>query len=354
MKITAIIVNYYTSHFLPPLLKVLNDDRLIDKIVIADNSNEKSISSIIMDFNKSELISFQKNIGFGAAINEVTQSIESDWWLIINPDTLPEVGMVEKLFHGAQKLNALIAGPRFYWDDEKTFRLPPALGSSLWTQCGIESAGKFDLDSRLVSFYWNLRFQRFWNETEPFFEPFLSGACMLLKNDKKYFKGGKIFDDRYFMYYEDTDLCAEVMKADQNIICVPEAIAVHYWNQSPSDEKPAMMWQSGEKFNLKYYSQPYHNHTESVDYEPKNIENLGNLTKSPIFYFEKDQKLSKLFIEFGVNHFFVPNAQADFIQNFFVFPESIWETLTIGNYFTRLWDPVSNKTLKIWNWKKSY
>jgi GT2 family glycosyltransferase len=353
MKITAIIVNYYTSNFLRPLLKVLNDDEMVAKIIVADNSDEKIIPSILKDFNKSELMSFPDNIGFGAAINEVTQAMESDWWLIINPDTLPEAGMVEKLFHGAVKMNALIAGPRFYWDNEKTFRLPPALGSSLWIEYGIESAGKFDLDSRLLSFYWSMRFHRFWNEPEPFFEPFLSGACLLIKNDKKYFKDGKIFDDRYFMYYEDTDLCVEAMKSNQNIICVPEAIAVHYWNQAPSNDKPNMMRQSGEKFNLKHFNCSHPTISESVPYQPENIENLGILTKSPTFYFENQQEIHNLYIEFGVNHFFVPNAQADYTQNIFNFPESIWETLTNGDYFTRLWDPVTNKTLKIWNWKKA-
>jgi len=351
MKVTAIIVNYFTASFLPSLLKILNNELHIGSIVIADNSNEPELVNVAAMYSKVKMVVFSENIGFAKAVNRAAENSDCDWFLVINPDTLPEEGFLEKLINGAEKTNAFIAGPRFFWDDEKTFRLPPALGYSWTTHAGMISAGHFELESKLRSFNWSLRHDRFWNQPEPFFEPFLQGACMLIKNDSSLLINGKIFDERYFLYYEDTDLCAEFLKAGKNIICVPDSKVVHYWDQSPSPNKSKLMAESNDLYRVKHFGCKYPAiETSSVFNE--NFSDLGEVRIPPIFEFPGNVEYPVIFFEFGLNPFFVPFAQADFVPPVFRFPETIWQGLSKGTFYTRLRAPVLNKILKMWKWKK--
>ena len=350
MKVTALIVNFYTARFLPPLLEVLNCDPLVKSIIVADNSQEIGLPELLKKFSKTRLIVFSQNIGFAAAINQAAKSVDSEWWLVINPDTLPDKDCVEKLLAGAEKTNALIAGPRFYWDDEKIFRLPPALGYSWWIQAGMVAASSFDLDAKVISFYWNMRFKRFWSEPEPFFEPFLSGACLLIRNDKHFFRDGTIFDERFFLYYEETDLCIRSMTENQRIVCIPDACCIHFWDQSPRSEKSAMMADSTLKFMKKHYPLNVTNN-EGHFHSPIGLINMGKLFETPQFNFETKIPEEQMILEFGVNHFFVPNIQTILFSNRFSFPDSIWNRLAPGTYFTCIRDSF-NKIHNLWKWIK--
>jgi GT2 family glycosyltransferase len=350
MKISAIIVNYFSGIFLSNLLKVLNNEKLILEIFIVNNSLDEDLSIVISHFYKVQLITNEHNIGFGKAVNQAAKVSSGDWLLIINPDTLPDKDCIKKLLAGAEKSNALIAGPRFFWDDNKVFKFPPAIGYSWWSNTAMESASRFNLDAKLLSFYWNIRHERFWKETKPFFEPFLSGALLLIKNDKNYFTDGKIFDERFFLYYEDTDLCAKALTDERIIVCVPDAYAIHYWNQSPHENKSLMMVESLSQFCNKYYQQDMAEFPVA-NFLPENYVDLGAINYPYNFNFNYVPSNSPVLFEFGVNPFFVPYVQAVVRKSPFTFPKSVWEKLAIGTYFTRI-RFANNKTLIIWKWTK--
>jgi len=351
MNVTAIIVNYFSLGFLPQLLDVLDAEGCIKEIIVADNSHEEGLERLVNRFNKVRALTMPGNVGFGCAVNTAAQHCTTDWFLVINPDTLPEKGCIEKLIQGAEKADAAIAGPRFYWDDQQTFRLPPALGYSWWVHAGMESAGRNALDSTLFSFYWNLRFDRFWKQEVPFFEPFLVGACMLIKNDGRFFKKGKIFDESYFLYYEDTDLCVKVLNKKLNIVCVPDATVIHYWDQTPSSEKPRRMQESHEIFRKKNVRFQYPAIDDST-WKPDDITDLGLLREPPVFRFNEQNDDRQNYIEIGLNPFFVPFSQADVKGETFKFPQAVWERMAPGTYYTRLREPEMNASLKLWKWKK--
>ena len=355
MKVTAIIVNFYTARFLPPLLEVLNKDPLVNSIIVADNSQENGLPELLKKYSKTRLIVFSQNIGFASAINQAAKNVDSEWWLVINPDTLPDNDCVEKLLTGAEKTKALIAGPRFYWDDTKLFRLPPAPGNSLWLQSAMDTSHKSIADARLYSFYWTIRHEKFWHENDIFYEPFLSGAFLLIRNDKAFFKHKNIFDERFFLYYEDTDLCLQALIKNITLICVPEAEVVHYWNQSPSENKAVLMADSHEKFFEKHYGVNYKPMT-SIYHIGEELSVLkaefdfGIVNTSPVFKFENETKPTNCFFELGINSFFVPFAQADVKGKTFQIPYQVWHKLQPGQYFGRIRNSL-NKTLKIWKWE---
>ncbi len=353
MDITAIIVNYFSSAFLPPLLAVLAEEELITEIVIVDNSNESGLAMLAAGFNRTRVISCDCNVGFATAVNQVTAESGAGWFLLINPDTLPDKGFVKKLISGAEETGALIAGPRFYLDEEKTFLLPPALGNSWWLQTAMESSLYSEADARLFSFYWTLRHDRFWNEKQYFFEPCLSGACMLIRNDKSFFTDGNVFDRRFFLYCEDTDLCLRAFLNDKVMVCVPDAQVVHYWNQSPSDQKENYMAEAYQLFMNKHYGA---NTAPSglgkvPDIHPAKIFDLGEVKTSPLYQVSGFIDGAGYFFEFGINHFFVPFAQAGLNSPSFMFSEEVWNRLQSGQYYSRIRNSL-NQVLAIWKWEK--
>jgi len=349
--VVAIVVNFFTEDFLFGLLKILSAEPAIDRIVIANNGSTSALSLLTAEFSKTEILNFEENIGFGAAVNRAAQEFPAEYFLVVNPDTLPDAGFAGQLLLAARQHNALIAGPRFFWDDRKTFRLPPALGYS-WKIAGdmqlLQTSGT---DAKLVSHDWVLRHDRFWQQEEPFSEPFLSGACMLIRNDKDFFADGKIFDERFFLYYEDTDLCLRAFAQNKTMIVVPHSEVVHYWDQSPSDQKGKLMEESRNKFLLKHYGQiPEISLPAQASASTPDITDLGTVTENTIFTFDNKNISSELFFEFGLNVHFVPFAQALMTGNSFQITQPVLSRLKPGEYYSRI--RSKNQTLKIWKWRK--
>jgi GT2 family glycosyltransferase len=355
MKIIAIIVNYHTAAFLVPLLDILQEESCLDEIFVFDNSQETEISSYEKKYSKVEVVFSDDNVGFAAGVNAITSEHLADYYLLINPDTLPVRGFSQKLIEASEKHNALISGPRFYWDDDKHFRLPPAVGDSLMIFNALNISKKSYSDAQILTRNWAIHHDSFWKNKAPFSQSFLSGACLLIKNDPSFFTDGKIFDELFFLYYEDTDLCIRAMIKNKLIICVPNAEVVHYWDQSPSDNKQHLMQKSQKLFFDKHYSgynineESYGNIIDIVEYP---VDYLGEFTNSPIFTCnEMNHFKNKFYFEIGLNQVFVPFAQSRIKDTMYQIPAQLWNIMKPGIYFSRI-RTATNQVIKLWKWKK--
>jgi GT2 family glycosyltransferase len=67
---------------------------------------------------------------------------------------------------------------------------------------------------------------------DPFEVDWVSGACMMLR--KKVIDEVGPLDEKYFMYWEDVDLCFRIKQQGWKIVCVPEAKLIHYEGKSTS------------------------------------------------------------------------------------------------------------------------
>lgn len=350
MSVSAIIVNYHSAALLPPLVDQLEACRLVGQVIVADNSGE--LAGEPPPGPGVEIVASSANCGFGAAVNRVLERTRGRWLLVLNPDLRLCEGAVEAMVSAAQAQGTPLVGPRFFWDDACRFRLPPATGTCLWLHTAWHVAERLPLDRELFSFYWCLRHERFWEAAEPFFEPFLSGACLLVERGWV-FSGlkGRLFDERFFLYFEDTDLCARALQQGIRPLCVPGAKVVHYWDQSPSPGTPKQRFMAEaharflEKHGAKEACLP------SIARHPEEPpENLGELIGPPTFAW--DRVPEGTWFEIGVNSLLVPFAQASIQDAGFVFPEEIWTRLADGVYHARLRHSVAG-ILKRWTWKKS-
>ena len=352
MSVSAVIVNFHTAALLTPLIHDLEADTNISQIIVVDNSNDFP-EILVRDAVKTvRILHNTKNVGFGAAVNQGIAHSESEWVLVANPDIRIEKNCVEYLITAAKHFHTSLAGPRFYLDDGHVFRIPPATGACFWQDVAMTSSQRCELDADMFSFYWILRHQRFWEATEPFVEPFLSGACLLVEKKWIEFNGGKLFDERFFLYYEDTDLCVRASRDGVRPLCVPGADVVHYYDQSPSPDQSKMSWMgsSHRLFCEKYYASCSFPAFEDCS-KPSAVEDCGEISIPPNFYPIQTGYSEKQYVEIGVNPYLVPFAQAEISQSVFQFPSQVWHHLAPGQYFARIRGSISG-TQKVIQWKK--
>ena len=209
------------------------------------------------------------------------------------------------------------------------------------------------VEAILTANNWVFRHERFWEKTAPFSETFLSGACMLVKNDNDFFESGKILDDRFFLYYEDTDLCLRALLANKPVMVAPDAEVVHYWDKSPGDKKSIFMEESEKLFLEKHYgkSTPYPEFHITKKQNSISVFELGEMVNGPEFQIDEKHDSGDFYFELGINPIFTPFAQAIGNGETFVFPQGILEGLKPGLYFFRQ-RTFSNQVLAIWKWRK--
>jgi GT2 family glycosyltransferase len=354
MSVSAITINYYSEQFLTNLEASLKRQGVISEYFIVDNGHASDLPRTL---DHTKLIENPQNLGFAVAVNQAIAQCANRWVLLVNPDIELHDGCVEILKTTAQRYSTPLVGPRFYLDQARRFKLPPALGDCAWLSCAQSMAANALLDQQQLSFYWEMRHARFWNATEPFYEPFLSGSCLLI-DKQRLVEAGKLFDERYFLYYEDTDLCLHAQQQGYTPLCVPGAQAVHFFDQSPdpATSKISLMQQTKAAF----FSKLYHHIPEcsqlssrvDADWHTPKAMDLGEIKNPP--HFDKSalfHEQEKVYLEISLSPNFVPFAQTDFESERLLLPIEVWQRLKRGTYYARQRGEITG-THQIWRWNK--
>lgn len=355
MSCAAVIINYKTGPLTVGLAEALLDEPIISRVIVVDNSGElESLRAKENTTERVDVIINEANLGYGVAANQGIRSAAEDWVLVVNPDVRFFPGCLESLLEAATKYRAPIVGPRFYMDEEKSFRIPPATGSCLWWDVALDGATRHSIDSDLLSFYWNMRHDRFWSAKKPFFEPFLSGAALLIS--KKWIEqtGENVFDERFFLYFEDTDLCIRSSQhRDGFPLCVPQSEAIHFYDQAPSPDvsKTSLMGDAKNTFFSKYYQDVQ---IPRMDGQPLTVvwQDLGAVKKSPYFVTRNKFLIpEEVFFEIGLESRFIPYVQVVLHESSFSIPSKVWKRLQSRIYFGRFRGSISGVS-EVYRWKK--
>jgi N-acetylglucosaminyl-diphospho-decaprenol L-rhamnosyltransferase len=260
-EITAIIVNYNSGRHLAECLNSL-DAGLSGfnwEVVVVDNAStddseavadqDESISrtgrqnigpvNAASDSGKKRvrLVRLRTNTGFAAGANRGARMATADLLLFINPDCLAPPGFLEPLLHelDTHPRRAAVA-PCVINEDgspQGNARGDPTMMTGLF--------GRSTLLSRLFP---SARLARR-NVLSPLTPQesqaaasvdWVSGACLLVRREAFNQVGG--FDERYFLYWEDADLCRRLRNAGWSIRFRPDARVVHVGARSSRTAKP--------------------------------------------------------------------------------------------------------------------
>ncbi|XSG84287.1 MAG: glycosyltransferase family 2 protein [Methylohalobius sp. ZOD2] len=348
---TAISVNYHTESLLAGLHASLSWQDTVAELIVVDNSGTVSRSvPTTRSHPPIRMLSPGENLGYAAAVNRALEHTRTRWVLLLNPDARLCPNALERLRETAAGTRTPLCGPRFYWDDPRHFRMPPAPGDHPSLATAFEAAGHQRIESTLLDHTWQIRHQHFWRQTQAFPEPFLSGACLLLDLDWFEKTGEPVFDERFFLYYEDTDLCLRLLQRGIFPRVAPAAEAIHYFDQSPdpSTGKAELLARARRQYYRKHFRDlppPL-----PLDSDPSPAPpDLGERSDPPVFAVAASD--SPVYLELALNPWFVPFIQTQVTGTEYLLPAPVWRRLAPGRYFARTRDPAGEVSGR-WSWAK--
>ncbi len=255
--ISIVIVNYNVRDFLLQCLRSIEqaaepDGINIEVIVVDNNSKDGSVEFLEPKFPSVKFISLDENIGFGRANNIGIEKSNGEYVLILNPDTIlsedtlsvmkqymddnTEVGMA-----GCKLLNP---DGSFQVACRRGFPTPWASFTKLF---GLQ---KLFPKSKLFARY----NQTYLSVDKTYYIDALMGAFMFCRRDALEQSGG--FDEQYFMYGEDLDLCYNFHKLGWKVAYVHSTSIIHYKGESTrrsSINEVGHFYEAMKIFARKYY-----------------------------------------------------------------------------------------------------
>jgi len=195
------------------ITSLLNSSYQQLQVVVCDNgSTDDTVSAVSTNFPDVKLLEFGRNLGFAAGANRGLRfalDAGAQQILLINNDVVVDPTMVEHLVAAIAPQVGIIA-PMIYYADAPSIIWSAGGMRSRWT---LEQIG--DRRGQHDSGNWPPRVRR----------DFVSGCAMLLTRTLLETVG--LFDERFFMYYEDNDFCLRARKAGFEILLVPTARMWH-------------------------------------------------------------------------------------------------------------------------------
>lgn len=233
MDVSIIIVNWNSSDFLRECLRsiYLHQPRLEFEVIVVDNASyDGSAAMVAKEFSNVCFIQSSANLGFSGANNLGYTKSSGAALLFLNPDTELLGNCVDEMYgHLLSCANIGAVGCRLLNSDGSTQMKYIQAFPTLWNQ--LISA---DILMR--------RFPRagLWGRTAlcsgtatPFDVDVLAGSCIMIK--RSVFEEIGRFNEEFFMYAEDVDLCYMVRDGGYSIQCVPSETIVHHSGKSSSN-----------------------------------------------------------------------------------------------------------------------
>ncbi len=184
------------------------EDQLLDVIIFDNGSVVESTDRVTQKHSSVRVVRSESNLGFATACNLGAAETEAPFVLFLNDDARVRPGDVSRLVAFAQS------------DQHSAFWQPMILSES----GAVENAG--------VRFSWSGFFRRIEERPDPNARPYPSfaatGTCLLVRRDVFNDVGG--FNDEYFAYLEDIDLCWRGRLAGWEVRIVPAIEVRHRQN----------------------------------------------------------------------------------------------------------------------------
>ena len=222
-SLSTVIVTFNSAATLPSCLGALHAHApaASREIVVVDNaSHDDTAAMVARDWPDARLLRMTSNLGFGAANNRGIRATTGERLLLINPDAVVTAHAVDALMAALDDdPSVAIVGPRIV---DATGRPELSFGPHIspWAETWQK------LRVRGHENGWPLIARSVDRDTHrPQYPDWVSGACWLARRDALDAAG--LFDERFFLYTEDVDLCARVRSAGHRVAFVPSAVVRH-------------------------------------------------------------------------------------------------------------------------------
>lgn len=248
----VVIVNYNTRQHLRACLVSVQAESPNRVTVVDNNSSDGSVEMLRADFPGVTLYANTTNPGYGTAANQGIANSTARYVLLLNSDTLLQPGALQALSNYLDSHpRAAIVGPCVVNPD-----------MTLQASCRyFPGTLKWMLSNKVLSrLIWHLpiireQSLRTWSHSYPRSVDWVEGAALAIRCEA--FKAVNGFDESFFMYSEETDLCRRLINAGWQIHFAPVATIVHVGKVSSRQHRAEMLVQLNAnhiEFHRRYYS----------------------------------------------------------------------------------------------------
>lgn len=248
-RVGAVIVNFNAGEHLVRCVRSLRAEGLSTIVVVDNASSDGSLEAAAGADPALVLVRTGANLGFGAGANRGAARVEHELILVCNPDIETEANAVKELVAALDRdPGAGIVGPRIENTDGTVYPSPrtfPALGVAV----GHAFLGLVMPRNRYTRRYRMLDADRTRSASAV---DWVSGSCFLVRASTWRDLGG--FDEAYFMYAEDVDLCWRAGRAGWRTAFEPAARVVHAQGVS-TDQHPYRMIAAHHRSLLRFSAQ---------------------------------------------------------------------------------------------------
>jgi hypothetical protein len=239
--LSVIIVNWNTKDLLVACLDSLSTQKSICKIevIVVDNaSNDGSAEIVNEKYPHFIVIQNTTNLGFGKANNIGIKQSRGRYICLLNSDVRAMPDCLHSLVDFMEQNKSIgISGPLILSPDmtvQDTCRKLPTLWNNV---CDLLYLNKLFPKSDALSGEHMMFFDhRSIRKVEG-----LAGCCLMIRKDALNQVG--LFDEQFFIYFEETDLCKRFGHAGWDIVFFPNASIIHYHGASSAKDP--------ERFNIE-------------------------------------------------------------------------------------------------------
>lgn len=258
--ISILIVSWNTRSYLARCLRAVPGaaEKLNVEIIVVDNGSTDGTQAMLAEeFSRVRVIQNRENVGFGSANNIGAKTSRGRALLVLGSDCELGPGALAAMareMDGDASLGAVLC--RLLNPDGS---LQPSVHQSLPSPWGLIGE---------LLFLSSLRYAVY---RHPALHPWLlrsttraharthdvawgGGACMLVRRDLFLSLGG--FDERFFMYREDMDLCKRIRDAGYRLRYLAEPSAVHHWGKSTA-KLPERMLRESYNSRILYFDKHF-------------------------------------------------------------------------------------------------
>ena len=244
-KVTAVVVSYNVADLTVACLASLRADG-VSRIVVVDNaSQDASVAAVRAADPDADVVALTRNLGYGGGANRGVDRTDTPFVLIMNPDVVVSAGSTAALVQALEADPGLaLVGPRIETPDGELYpsvrRFPDLVGAA---------------GHAFLGFLWpNNPFSRRyrmddWDHDAPATVDWVAGTEMLVRREAWAEVGG--FDEDYFMYMEDVDVCWRLRRAGWRVGYEPAACVTHAIGRS-TDQTPYRMIAAHHRSLLRY------------------------------------------------------------------------------------------------------
>lgn len=223
-KASFIILTRNRKDLLKKCLDSLKKYERSNQIIVVDNNSEDGTLEMLEKYKKDiQLIKNRKNLGVGKGRNIGIKKAKGDYLIFLDDDTYIANTTFKRIIKFMDENKEIgIVGPKILYpsgklqESARTFPTPLSL---LWRGTFLS---KFFPN---MKFYSNYLMKDKLNKVQEV--DWVMGACLVIR--RKAIEQIGMFDDQYFLVYDDVDFCFRAGKKDWKVVYYPDSLIYHYY-----------------------------------------------------------------------------------------------------------------------------